>query len=140
MRERVYHLVPPQIRPSQPPMSRTLIALALALDLRTILFVDELVVLAANARRKRGRGCFQEAFRAAFLGLKELRDAGRCRAWIFGIVANVCRYRLRHMREGYFHDELGGRMVTGFTLEEAQPSAEAVFETRKLHRVVSDAI
>jgi len=31
-------------------------------------------------------------------------------------------------------------MVTGFTLEDAQPSAEAVFETRELHRIVSDAI
>ena len=37
----------------------------------------------------------QEAFLAAFLGLKALRDAGRFRAWILGIVANVCRYRLR---------------------------------------------
>jgi len=25
------------------------------------------------------------------------------------------------MREGYFHDERGGRMMTGFTLEDAQP-------------------
>jgi DNA-directed RNA polymerase specialized sigma24 family protein len=72
----------------------------------------------------------QEAFLAAFLGLKALRDAGRFRAWIFGIVANVCRYRLRRRREGYFHDEQGGQMVTGFTLEDARPSAEAVFETR----------
>jgi len=82
----------------------------------------------------------QEAFLAAFLGLKALRDAGRFRAWILGIVANLCRYRLRRLREGYFHDELGGRMVTGFRLEDAQPSAEAVFETRELHRIVSDAI
>lgn len=82
----------------------------------------------------------QEAFLAAFLGLKGLRDAGRFRAWILGIVANVCRYRLRRMREGYFHDEQGGQMVVGFTLEDAQPSAEAVFEARELHRIVSNAI
>jgi RNA polymerase sigma-70 factor (ECF subfamily) len=44
------------------------------------------------------------------------------------------------MREGYFHDERGGQMVIGFTLEDAQPSAEAVFEIRELHRIVSDAI
>jgi DNA-directed RNA polymerase specialized sigma24 family protein len=31
-------------------------------------------------------------------------------------------------------------MVTGFTLEDAHPSAEAVFETWELHRIVSDAI
>src|SRR5215469_8663053 len=82
----------------------------------------------------------QEAFLSAFLGLKTLRDASRFRAWILGIVVNVCRYRIRRMREGYFHDEQGGRMVTGFTLEDAQPSAEAVLETRELHRIVSDAI
>ncbi|MBV8135388.1 MAG: bifunctional nuclease family protein [Deltaproteobacteria bacterium] len=82
----------------------------------------------------------QEAFLAAFLGIKALRDAGRFRAWLFGIVANVCRYRLRRTREGYFRDEQGGRLVTGFMLEDAQPSAEAVFEIRELHRIVSDAI
>jgi len=82
----------------------------------------------------------QEAFLAAFLGLKQLRDASRFRAWIFGIVANLCRYQLRRMREGYFHDEHGGQMVTGFTLENAQPSAEAVFETTELHRIISGAI
>ena len=70
----------------------------------------------------------QEAFLAAFLGLKGLRDRGRFRGWTLGIVANVCRYRLRRRREGYFHDERGGQMVTGFTLEDAQPSAEAVFD------------
>ena len=57
-----------------------------------------------------------------------------------GIVANLCRYRLRRRREGYFLDEQGGQMVTGLAREEAQPSAEAVFETRELHRIVSDAI
>jgi predicted RNA polymerase sigma factor len=31
-------------------------------------------------------------------------------------------------------------MVIGFTLEDAQSSAESVFETRELHRIVSDAI
>ena len=82
----------------------------------------------------------QEAFLAAFLSLKALRDAGRFRAWILGIVANVCRDRLRRRREGYLHDEYGGQMVIGFTLEDAQPSAESVFETRELHRIVSDAI
>jgi len=82
----------------------------------------------------------QEAFLAAFLGLKALRDAGRFQAWIFGIIANVCRYRLRRKREGYFHDEQGGQMMTGFTMENLQPSAEEVFETRELHQIVSDAI
>jgi DNA-directed RNA polymerase specialized sigma24 family protein len=47
--------------------------------------------IAANPRRKRCR--IQEAFLAAFLGLKALRDADRFRAWILGIVANVCEFR-----------------------------------------------
>jgi RNA polymerase sigma factor (sigma-70 family) len=82
----------------------------------------------------------QEAFLAAFLGLKALRDADGFRPWIFGIVVNVCRSRLRRMREGYFRDQWGGRMFSGFTLEDAQLSAEAVFEARELHRIVSGAI
>jgi len=35
----------------------------------------------------------QEAFLAAFLGLKALRDADWFRGWILGIVAIVCEFR-----------------------------------------------
>jgi RNA polymerase sigma factor (sigma-70 family) len=82
----------------------------------------------------------QEAFLAAFLKLERLRDHDRFRAWLFGIVANVCHSRLRLLREGYFHDVLGGQRVVGFRLEDLEPSAEAVFETRELHSLISDAI
>ena len=82
----------------------------------------------------------QEAFLAAFLKLENLRDRDRFRAWLFGILANVCHSRLRLLREGYFHDVLGGQAIVGFRLEDAEPSAEAVFETRELHSLIFAAI
>lgn len=82
----------------------------------------------------------QEAFLAAFLKLENLRDHDRFNAWVFGIVANVCRSRLRLSREGYLYDELGGRIIVGVRLEDFEPSAESVFETRELHSLISDAI
>src|SRR5215469_7666384 len=65
----------------------------------------------------------QEAFLAAFLGLKALGDAAGP-SLDFGDRRERLPLRLRRMREGCFHDEHGGQMVTGFTLEDAQPSAE----------------
>jgi hypothetical protein len=82
----------------------------------------------------------QEAFLAAFLKLENLRDHDRFRAWLFGILANVCRSRLRLLREGYFHDVLGGEAIVGFRLEDFEPSAESVFESRELHSLISHAI
>jgi len=35
---------------------------------------------------------------------------------------------------------LGGQAIVGFRLEDFEPSAEAVFETRELHSLISDAI
>ena len=68
----------------------------------------------------------QEAFLAAFLKLENLRDHDRFSAWVLGILANVCRSRLRLLREGYFHDVLGGEAIVGFRLEDFEPSAESV--------------
>ena len=102
------------------------------------------VAALAFARRLLGRpnaeDAVQEAFLAAFLKLENLRDHDRFRAWLFGILANVCHSRLRLMREGHFHDLLGGQAIVGFRHEDFEPSAEAVFETRELHSLISDAI
>jgi RNA polymerase sigma factor (sigma-70 family) len=102
------------------------------------------VAALAFARRLLGstnaEDAVQEAFLAAFLKLENLRDHDRFRAWLFGILANVCHSRLRLMGEGYFHDLLGGQAIVGFRDEDFEPSAEAVFETRELHRLISDAI
>ena len=102
------------------------------------------VAALAFARRLLGstdaQDAVQEAFLGAFLKLEKLRDHDRFRAWLFGILANVCRSRLRQLREGYFHDVLGGQAIFGFRLEDVEPSAEVVFETRELHSLISDAI
>ncbi len=82
----------------------------------------------------------QEALLAAFLGLSNLRARERFRSWLLGIVINLCRTRLRTRREGHFEDPFGGRAVTGFSLEDTEPSPEVIHETRELHRLVFEAI
>ena len=82
----------------------------------------------------------QDALIAAFLALRNLRAPARFKAWLLGIVINLCRTRLRLRREGYFDDRYGGRAIAGFRLEDAQPSAEFIQEARELHRIISDAV
>jgi RNA polymerase sigma factor (sigma-70 family) len=82
----------------------------------------------------------QEALLGAFLNLPKLRDPDRFRAWLMGIVANLGRTRLRRKREGCVQDWLRGRLLPEFTLQEAEPSAELIHETRELHRLIFGAI
>ncbi len=82
----------------------------------------------------------QEAFLTAFLSLHELRDQARLRSWLLGITANLCRYRLRLLREGYAHDFIGGEVVPAFVLEAQEPSPEAIYETREIHQMLRRAI
>ena len=82
----------------------------------------------------------QEAFLAAFLSLHKLRDQERFRSWLLGIRANLCRYRLRLLREGYSHDVVGGKAFTGTKLEDVEPSPEVVYETREIHVTLRVAI
>jgi RNA polymerase sigma-70 factor, ECF subfamily len=83
----------------------------------------------------------QETFLQAFLCLRDLHDPERFGAWLLGIVVNLCRMRLRARRDEYaFEDWYGGRVVPGFTWADTQPSPEAIYETRELHRLVLDAI
>jgi RNA polymerase sigma factor (sigma-70 family) len=72
----------------------------------------------------------QEAFVAAFLGLNKLRRKEAFRPWLFGILVNLCRSRLRSRRSEYFQDFLGGEAIAGFRLQDWAPSAEAIFEVR----------
>ena len=82
----------------------------------------------------------QEALLAAFLNLRKLRDHDRFRPWLLGIVANLGRTRLRMKRDGFTLDGLGGRPIREFTLEEAEPSPELIYETREFHRLIANAI
>ena len=83
----------------------------------------------------------QEALLAAFLKLDTLREPHRFRSWLFGIVANLSRTRIRSNREGYFEDLYGGGWaVSGFGFDGTEPSAELVHETRELHALVVGAL
>lgn len=83
----------------------------------------------------------QEALLQAFLGLCDLRRPDRFSAWLFGIVVNLCRMRLRSRHAVYaFEDWHGGHAVPSFRWAERQPSPEAAYETRELHRIVLAAI
>lgn len=83
----------------------------------------------------------QEACLQAYLGLQRLRQPERFAAWLYGIVVNLCRMRLRTRRACYsLEDWDGGRVARGFTWAEAQPSAEATSEMRELHRAVMAAV
>jgi DNA-directed RNA polymerase specialized sigma24 family protein len=53
-------------------------------------------------RNANAEDAVQEAFLAAFLKLENLRDRDRFRAWLFGILANLCHSRLRLLREDTF--------------------------------------
>jgi len=84
----------------------------------------------------------QEACLQAFLGLARLRDPERFAAWLYGIVVNLCRMRLRRgQRQVYSLEDMdGGRVAQDFMWVEAQPSLESAYQSRELRRVVLDAI
>ena len=83
----------------------------------------------------------QEACLHAFLSLDRLRDPERFAAWLCGIVVNLCRMRLRARRADLaLEDWDGGRVARGFTWSEVQPSPEAAYEIRELHRLVLNGI
>ncbi|MGO9450113.1 MAG: bifunctional nuclease domain-containing protein [Candidatus Binataceae bacterium] len=82
----------------------------------------------------------QEAFLAGFLSLGKLRDGERFGSWLLGIVANFSRTRLRRNREGRFDDWFGGQRLEDLAPGELEPSPEAVYQARELHRLISEAI
>jgi RNA polymerase sigma factor (sigma-70 family) len=83
----------------------------------------------------------QEAFLQAFLSLDQLRDPERFSSWLYGITVNLCRMRLRARHEVRLPEDWdGGRVAEGFTWADAQPSAEAVYEIRELHKIVLSAV
>jgi RNA polymerase sigma factor (sigma-70 family) len=83
----------------------------------------------------------QEALLQAFLCLRDLRDQERFGAWLLGIVVNLCRMRLRARHDAYtLEDWYGGRVVQDLTWADLQPSPEAVYEERELHRLVLAAL
>jgi hypothetical protein len=58
-----------------------------------------------------------------------------------GIMVNLCRMRLRSRHAvSSFEDWYGGRAVPDFRWVDRQPSPEAAYEARELHRIVLAAI
>ena len=82
----------------------------------------------------------QEALLQAFLGLGDLRRPDRFGAWLFGIVVNLCRMRLRSRHAVYaLEDWHGGHAVPSIRWADRQPSPEAASEAHELHRIVLTA-
>jgi DNA-directed RNA polymerase specialized sigma24 family protein len=79
----------------------------------------------------------QDAFLAAFLGLHKLHDPDRFRPWLYGIVLNFCKTRLRLRNRGLIIDGFGG---LDLSLGEIEPPPDVVFETKQLHLLVLAAV
>lgn len=96
---------------------------------------------AAEYSRAEAEDVAQDACLQAFLTLNRLRDPERFGAWLYGIVVNLCRMRLRARRATYrLEDWDGGRVASGFRASEMPPSPEAVYEIRELHQRLLRAI
>jgi RNA polymerase sigma-70 factor (ECF subfamily) len=77
---------------------------------------------------------------AAFLGLHKLHDPDRVRAWLYGIVLNFCKTRLRLRSRGPIIDGFGGLDLGRLSLGEIEPSPNVIFETKQLHLRVLAAV
>ena len=83
----------------------------------------------------------QEAVLQAFLGLGSLKEPDRFGPWLFAIVINLCKMRLRARRDWHPADEWqGGRVPENFRLADLQPSPESMYEATELHEIVLAAV
>jgi RNA polymerase sigma factor (sigma-70 family) len=86
------------------------------------------------------RDLTQEALIQAFLSLERLRDPRRFRAWLYGIVVNVCRAHLRAARSVQSWEELAGGAYRGPEIPEPEPGPAELAEQSELERTVFDAV
>jgi RNA polymerase sigma factor (sigma-70 family) len=82
----------------------------------------------------------QDAFLAAFLGLHKLHDPDRFRAWLYGIVLNFCKTRLRLRNRGPIIDGFGGLDLGRLSMGEIEPPPDVIFETKQLHLLILAAV
>jgi len=84
----------------------------------------------------------QEALLQAFLRLEELREPERFGAWLFGIVANLAKMRLRASSRGIasLEELAGGMRVPPGLLAAPDPTPEQAVEARELLRRLLTAI
>jgi len=82
----------------------------------------------------------QDALLAAFLGLHRLHDPDRFRAWLYGIVLNFCKTRLRLRNHGPIIDGFGGLDLGRLNLGETELPPDVIFETKQLHLLALAAV
>jgi RNA polymerase sigma factor (sigma-70 family) len=87
------------------------------------------------------REIVQEALLEAYLSLNRLRDAGRFKSWLVGIVLNLCRSYVRQQKRRGGPDERIESDSFALLRQNADtPDPQKVAEERELHRLVLSAI
>ena len=92
--------------------------------------------------RERGQELTQEAILHAYLSLDNIRKPNSFRAWLCGIVVNLCKNHLRRPRVQTLSLETlsGGRSFDSLPLSDRAPQPHEVAETRETHRLILAAV
>jgi RNA polymerase sigma factor (sigma-70 family) len=100
------------------------------------------VALGMVANEQVAKELAQEAMLQAYLSLNHLRDEGRFKSWLYGIVLNVCRSYLRDQKIDYFSWEAmrGGVRFEAIGFSSLAPDPQEAAETRELHQLVLKAV
>jgi RNA polymerase sigma factor (sigma-70 family) len=100
------------------------------------------VAMGMVANEDVARDLVQEALLQAYLSLDRLRDEGRFRSWLYGIVLNVCRSYLRDQKgeSVSLEDGAGGSRMWESALFGAALNPHELAEERELQRKVLEAV
>ena len=92
--------------------------------------------------REWGLELTQEAVLHAYLSLDRLREPDSFRAWLCGIVVNLCKNQLRRPRVDTLSLELlsGGRSFDSLPFSVKAPQPDEVAQARETHRLVLEAV
>lgn len=92
--------------------------------------------------RERGLELTQEAVLHTYLSLDRLRKPDSFRAWLCGIVVNLCKNHLRRPRVETLSLELlsGGRSFDSLPFPDSAPQPQEEAEARETHRLILAAI
>ena len=94
------------------------------------------------ADRERALELTQEAVLHAYLSLRRLRKPDSFRAWLCGIVVNLCKSHLRRPRVETLSLELisGGRSFDSLPFTDSAPQPHEAAEARETHRLILAAV
>ena len=92
--------------------------------------------------REWGLELTQEAILQAYLSLESLRKPNSFRAWLCGIVVNLCKNDLRRPRVDTMPLELlsGGRSFDSLPFAASAPQPHAVAQAKETHRLILAAV